>query len=135
MNVPCSCHQVVVVVDWLVEVPVLAEPAREIVTPIDLLREARADPVHHGGHVPLGKLGEQMVVVAHQAVSVDDQAVLLPRSTDEVEERSSIEVVEVDVAPSSPLVGDVVKFGGWLIARFACHFSTLSGRCDTHQSR
>lgn len=90
----------------------LEECTNAVVTLVEPRRVPRVDQVNGPGQITAGCLQQQMVVIVHQAVRMDNRPKSLPRQRKQVQKLREIPVVNEDGTLLHPAVHHVVP-GTW----------------------
>src|SRR5690348_13109975 len=103
-----NLEQVAIVLDDPAREPLAEQVVGALVPPVRRLRDARVELAHPARQARLADLGDEVIVVLHQAVRQDAPAVAQGRALELADEEPPAPVAEVDptavVAPSMHVV-------------------------------
>ena len=99
----------------------LKEVANTLVDKIEPLRVVTVHVAHEIREVAVGRLDEEVVMVAHEAVGVEDDVVEGEAIGEVFEKSSAIAIVEEDLLTSIATSGNVIESSVELNAKRSCH--------------
>lgn len=124
-DVTCDFEKVTVSINHESFKTTLKKVANALVNGVEPLRVVAVHVAHERGEVAFRGLDEQVVVIAHEDVGVENRIVKSETIGEVFQEGETVSVVEKDFLSSVASSGDVIKCAFEFDAKRSCHMGRL----------